>query len=342
MSNRAPKGTRKVQKQRNRPPRRNNNVKINSAPVSKGVMVKSSKPRMQSEGNGFVIRHREFIQDVTGSVSPFEVVDTLALQPGDPRSFPWLSCIASRYESYDFLELSFELLPEVSTSEPGYISLVPEYDATDSAPISKSSALNNQSAISTSVFNRSRLICHNNDLHKRKTYFVRVGSVTDKNLTDVGNLFIIAGNNSDAGVKMQLWVSYRIRFRTPQIMVGPSLGPSAKINAGGTITPAAPFGTSHSITYGREEFLSVGSNTITLTRSVNCFVYFYVQGTGITSVTITSSGTANTLNSLIATTSGADVIIIQGQEGDVLTVAVSATTLTACSCRLGNYAYSVA
>jgi len=69
-------------------------------------------PNMHRNGQSVVVRHREYITDVT-SAENFTVDLTVPLNPGLASSFPWLSTIAQQYQEYTWKGVIFEY---VSTS----------------------------------------------------------------------------------------------------------------------------------------------------------------------------------------------------------------------------------
>lgn len=78
------------------------------------------------------IRHRELIATVEGST--FEAY-TKEINPGLQSFTPWLSPIASNYESYKIKSMSFEFIPQVSTNTDGCIYMAIDYDAADKTAI---------------------------------------------------------------------------------------------------------------------------------------------------------------------------------------------------------------
>ena len=96
------------------------------APASMGVMLT----------NGGALRtmtlsHREYVKPIVVSAPGPNQVTRYRIQPGDLQHFPWLSEIALRFESYKFLELSLEYIPDVGTDTQGSIAICPDYDAAD-------------------------------------------------------------------------------------------------------------------------------------------------------------------------------------------------------------------
>ena len=70
-------------------------------------------PRVVNRGKEFVVRHREYIQDMysasgtANSVSAF-AIQGYPIQPGSFVTFPWLSSIADKFEQYRVEGMLFE------------------------------------------------------------------------------------------------------------------------------------------------------------------------------------------------------------------------------------------
>ncbi len=135
--------------------------------------------------------HSEYIADITGSTSSFAVANSFSINPGNPLCFPWLSNIAQKYESYNFKSLVFRFETESATSQTGYVALIPDYNASDPAPSSKVDALQYESAIKCAPWESAACASMMQNLHKRKSYFVRnsaIASGENIDLYDVGYL----------------------------------------------------------------------------------------------------------------------------------------------------------
>jgi len=75
--------------------------------IASNTIVSNADPPIITNGKRTnLIRHREFIADVTGSVG---YANTLyPVNPGNLSSFPWLSSLAANYEQYVFHGLVYE------------------------------------------------------------------------------------------------------------------------------------------------------------------------------------------------------------------------------------------
>jgi len=163
------------------------------------------------------IRHREYLFDIIGS-NAF-TSNKVRINPGLSDSFPWLSAIANRYESYLFHRLQFEFCTESPTNEIGTVLLTVDYDPLDPAPSNKTQALAYVDAVRSPPWSDCCFTASVKDLHKRSSYFTRslVSDTTDLTTKDTGNLFACTqgqGNNRTLG---EIWVSYEIELMTPQL-----------------------------------------------------------------------------------------------------------------------------
>lgn len=177
----------------------------------------------------------------------------LPLNPGDGRTFPWLSAIARRYEHYEFKTLEFLYKPAVSTLANGNVAMGPIYDPADSQPSSRTVLLNLDGVVRTQVYKESKLTIPPQRLRNGKMYIRSTGDhVIDPGElrnTDLG--FVVIGltdtSTSDA-IYGDIFVRYTVDFHGPRIgSSGARMGVSStKFNsAAAYLAPdasIAPFG----------------------------------------------------------------------------------------------------
>lgn len=126
---------------RRRAPRRDRFEPILGAPVSVGSNVQLYRsPALSTNGNTCRISHREYLTPVTSTTTDFTVFK-FYLNPGVASTFPWLYYIANNFELYKFLKLQFEYLPRCSSASFGSVTIAIDYDAADSAPLTKSEVI---------------------------------------------------------------------------------------------------------------------------------------------------------------------------------------------------------
>jgi hypothetical protein len=186
--------------------------------TSKAPVISASRDQSR-------IVHRELIASVTGSAI-FTVASSFSLNPGLAASFPWLATQAAAWESYRFNKLRFCAYTRTSTSVPGSLMLVPDYDASDAAPASEQIASSYEDveedvpwkdvcvelrpaamhALGPRKFIRTQALAANQDI---KTY-------------DAGTLFVCTVDGTAVNWS-KLWVEYDVTLFTPQLQPGGSL-----------------------------------------------------------------------------------------------------------------------
>lgn len=123
-----------------------NNPKTNSVAAAYASDCASSRPTITRGVDKIVIRHREFVGNCLSS-NGWSIVKEFALNPGIPLSFPWLSIQAQGWERYRFRRLAYHFITRVGSNTAGSVGMVPEYDASDSNPISEEIAFSYQNAV---------------------------------------------------------------------------------------------------------------------------------------------------------------------------------------------------
>lgn len=196
---------------------------LSVAPVIQGRVNRTTRQQMRTLPNGdCLIRHREYLQDITanGSGPPTTFSDTqVSINPGVSSSFPWLSAIAQRFESYQFKRLRFDYETEAPSSLGGTVILAVDYDASDPAPLSKQQALAFRNSVRAPAWKECSHDSSIEDLSKQKSYFVRSAAPpasADIKLYDVGTLNVITQGVSTASATCgELYVDYEVLLMTP-------------------------------------------------------------------------------------------------------------------------------
>lgn len=263
------------------------------APVAQTKTRYTLEPKIVRSGNGrdVTVSHCEFLTDLLGSVD--FTVNSFAVNPGLQTTFPWLSAMASLYESYKFEELRFEFQTESNTTFTGSVMAAVDYDASDPAPTSKLQIATyegySRSAPWANFEQRSPI----KDLSKRSSYYTRMGALSanqDVKLYDTGNFFIATQGQSSAAVVGELYVHYRVKFMTPQLPdIAVGLSRSGKVVStvatgnvvtAGSNVPLVPSGT-----------LGTGPITLTATAPFNCLMEENGQLSAGTPVPVTTGST---------------------------------------------------
>jgi hypothetical protein len=143
---------------------------------------------------------------------------SIALNPGLPTAFPWLSTIASQFEHYTIHALSIVFVSTSSTAATGAVIISPEYDPSANTPANEVGATQINGCIEAPTWQSIRCNLDQRSLHPagpRK--FVRTGNTAgDIRLTDAGNVFIsTSGQASNANVG-KVFLEYDIEFFKPQ------------------------------------------------------------------------------------------------------------------------------
>lgn len=202
------------------PPRRSSKGEIViAAPAALGRTITSMNPRTRSNNGVVTITHRELIEGSILGSAAFAVAASFCLQPGDKKTFPWLSIQATQYEQYRFKKLQFHYVPIVGTSVAGDVMLLADYNVQDMAPTKEVDALDHPRAKSGSLWDTHTFNCDISKLHAlgpRK--FIRSVAVAgDPKTYDCGN-FHLCVNNSGVGTAVgKLFVEYEVDFYVPQL-----------------------------------------------------------------------------------------------------------------------------
>lgn len=310
-------------------------------PVAQGRVRSARKPCLEGMSNGdIVISHREYIQDVAGSVAFAATVCNV--NPGIPGTFPWLSAIAQRYESYIFENLVFEFETQSPTSATGTVLIALDYDASDAPPVDKVSALAYRSSVRSPPWADCTHISLQEDLRKHKTYFVRTSPLLanqDIKLYDVANAYLCTQGQASTAAIGELYVSYRVRLMTPQFGV---LNPGLTVESGAFSgsSNAAPFATivagNLPVTIGQTGTTS-SVTTFTFTQAWSGYVGIGVNGTGLTTLAPGGTCVRLTLQTLITGgTSGYSLVEVTATVGQTFQISCNNNTITAACAVFGE------
>lgn len=235
-NNSTPKATTKVvvqtqpsrkSRRRRKPRKQNNGDSTTKAPIAVSMRTTTRQPRLKQRLNYVEITHREYVQDVSSSNAGFAVRD-FGVNPGVSATFPWLSQIAGRFESYLFQRLNFIYQPICPTTTSGSVMMAIDYDAEDDSPSSKTALMSFASAVRTNPWDAMVYNAAKSDLHKFGIQrFIRgspLSTSSDYKTYDVGTLFLATQSTpSTAETTLgELYVEYTVRLFTPQITGSPT------------------------------------------------------------------------------------------------------------------------
>lgn len=305
--------------------------------VRQNTLVETnSPPAVYNRGNKeFVVRHREYIQDiysaggVANGVSPF-ALQAFAINPGMLATFPWLASVSSHFEQYRIEGMLFEyksLYSDAVVTQNGSIGsviLATEYNSSQANFANKqvmenhqytqsakpSSSITHPIECARSVSSLTELYVRNGDLAANqdiKTY--------DFGRFQIASQGIPLGA-AGAGVNLgELWVTYQICLIKPQLALSDVSGSYTRYLAAapvGDIVAANPLGTASLTVFGEQvnsEFpLTIVQSTRTITfprspagdkRYVVNFTWVPNSGsTGLTAPTFITSASL-TVNSQV-------------------------------------------
>lgn len=190
---------------------------------------RTNQPSIKNDGRRCVVVHREMLSEVLGSVG-FQVQHNLALNPGLPLSFPWLSKMAANWEQYVFRRLSFHYIARCSTLTAGAVMMAPDYDVNDRAPLDKKQLLAYQNASENSSWTKQSCFLSRSSMFPfgGRKYIRDTLVAKSQNTYDAGRFLLCVQGQADNSAIGDLWVEYEVEFSVPQIDIGP---PSANFAA---------------------------------------------------------------------------------------------------------------
>lgn len=304
-----------------------------AAPVSYGVVEHIAGPKIARSKNGDIrVAHREYLGEVTGQTAFTSV--QYRVQPGSSRTFPWLSSTARRFEKYRINNLRFCYETDCSTATAGTVMLIPDFDSTDNAPVTKSQALQYRSSARGAAWTKFTSDFKKEDLQALPQYYITGNappSGTDVKLYQVANMFLCVAGMAGAAVVGELWVEYDISLITPD---NSSLSYDKSTGTVTSPSAAAPLGTAIGDTgvLSALDYTWLTGTTLVINEAWRGNVNWLLTGTVLTGATITGGTVgdaliADVLNS--AATSELLFKFINVVPGDVLTFTSNATSLTA-------------
>ena len=190
--------------------------------VMKGGLTPPQVVNSVNKGS-IIVRHREYIGDINAT-SAFTLT-SYPINPGQSRTFPWLSGIAVNFEQYrmrgclfEFLSTSSDsILASSSSSALGTVNMATEYDSLENNFSGKREMLNHEFANSRkpSVSFIHPIECKRS-LTPVSELYVRPHSVpsnADQRLYDLGKFQIATeGMQAATGVVGELWVTYEVEL----------------------------------------------------------------------------------------------------------------------------------
>ncbi len=323
------------------------------APQAMGMRMVTTVPSFKggSRNQSVLVGHREYLGDITSSTT-FSAT-SVAINPGNAGMFPWLSFFAMGYESYRFRKLRFLTIPISSAQKDGQVFLAVDYDAADSAPVSKVEVYQYKGAQSAPAWCPCESVCDPIDENalgrQRYMRFGALASNLDIKTYDVGNLIVGSANFAAAAVCASVFVEYECEFYTPQYSMSAfAQAFSARITAAGSVSKTALYGTAATVGGGLD--VTASGNTITFNRPGQYLVEQRVTGTGLaagTNPSLSGTAAADALSEAVfvnSTTNGLlSTIVNVYEKGQTLITdwSAAATTISAAWARVSPYLYSL-
>lgn len=196
--------------------------RLHSNTIMKGGMSPPQVVNSMKRG-GYIVRHREYICDVSPSVA--FTMQTFALNPGLQSSFPWLSQMANSFEEYKWRGLLFEfksmssdaVFSASSSSALGTVVMATQYNSL-APPFSDKRTMENYEFANSSKPSVSFI--HPVECEPGVTpitpQYIRGGNTFqgDQRLYDLGEfcLATVGFQSADTGVIGELWATYEIEF----------------------------------------------------------------------------------------------------------------------------------
>lgn len=189
------------------------------------LVVGNNIPSFSTNGDDVIIRHRELVKDVVGSVA-FTNTGYL-INPGNTILFPWLSKIAALFQEYKFHGLVFEYKSTsgsaiASTNNAlGAVIMATDYDSMDSIYTTKRSMENTEFATSGTTMDSfiHPIECDSSRNVLGKQYVSTSSTITlaqDDPRFYYQGIFQFATGGQQAAVTIgELWVSYQVRLSRP-------------------------------------------------------------------------------------------------------------------------------
>ena len=184
------------------------------------------------------IHHREFcgtlnhssskpsyhhpVTNVKHEAEPF----ILPLNPGDGRTFPWLSGFAGRFEKYKFLNLSVSYKPTCSTLKGGGVAICPIYDPSDPVPTDRYTLMNAQNVVRGPVYQSLNCPIPRSNLRWNDTMYIRefhaeLVDPTEMRTSDLGYIAVVLTDTDPTEEVIEnfgdLFVEYTVEMMSPRV-----------------------------------------------------------------------------------------------------------------------------
>lgn len=172
-----------------------------------------------SQNGNVIVSHTEYLASITGS-GDYQI-QSMAVNPGDPLTFPWLSMMASAYEKFSVIDMEFVYKATCSTQENGVFFMYPEYTVTDGPAANLMAALNFQNAVSGNAWGTHKLKIYPKQFNQVNNYIIRsqykTYSAKDMLLTDPLIFRFGTEDTEDTPGIGKLYIKYTIELKVPSV-----------------------------------------------------------------------------------------------------------------------------
>lgn len=224
--------------------------------VKKNVLLAPEPPTIINDSvkGGITFRHKEYLRDIITSATPGSFnLDSYLINPGNEKTFGWLSQVAPNFEQYsiegmifEFRSMSADALNSTNTAL-GSVIMATNYDALDTNFKSKSEMENYEWGMSCKPSNNMLhpIECAARQSFASELYVLNgpVPSGADPRLYHWGNMQIATNGFQGASVNIgELWVTYQVRLLKPKIFTSMGLEIGSYLSNNTAYTNALPLG----------------------------------------------------------------------------------------------------
>lgn len=224
--------------------------------VKSNVLLAPELPTIINDSvkGGITFRHKEYLRDIitSGTAGAFNL-DSYLLNPGNSKTFPWLSQVAQNFEQYslegvifEFRSMSADALNSTNTAL-GTVIMATNYDSLDTNFKGKGEMENYEWGMSCkpSVNMLHPIECAPRQTSITELYVLDgpVPSGADPRLYHWGNMQIATTGFQGTSVNIgELWVTYQVRLLKGRIFQAIGLEIGTYIASNAVYTNALPLG----------------------------------------------------------------------------------------------------
>lgn len=214
-------------------------------PAAISTNVTPGAPSVTSTATGCKVVHAEKFNDysTTSSTGFISNLVRFVVNPGQTKTFPWLSTVSQAFEQYRFNKLWFFIVTTQPTTATGVFYYALDYDVVDQAPISSSIMMTYGDCEETTVWRNGRLEANHSMLGSFGPYrYIRTGAMpanVDPKTYDLANFYFTYVGPSTSTVMCEIWVAYEVELLYPQTLMSRQLrldreGYAIQLHSGGT------------------------------------------------------------------------------------------------------------